>query len=73
MIEIKDEEFLSEREVERIVEEMSSKVKEIFQFENVNRDKIIKILDKNGMDVKKTVSLVKKNLNFYKKYFQASA
>jgi len=68
-----EEEYLSQDEVERTVGEMSDKIREIFGFNEVNKDKVMKILDKNGMDVKRTVSLVKKNLNFYKKYFQASS
>jgi len=62
--------YLTEEEVTLLVATLCDKLKELLGFSNLNQDKVLKILEKNGMDIKRTISLIKKNVNFYKKYFQ---
>jgi hypothetical protein len=63
--------FISEDEVISLMKDLNKKLESFLGFANLDQDKVYKILDKNGMDIKKTMSLIKKNSKFYKKYFQA--
>lgn len=66
-----EEEFISEDELGSLMRDLNQKLEEFLGFSNLDQEKVYKILDKNGMDIKKTMSLIKKNAKFYKKYFQA--
>lgn len=66
----KEEEWLTEEEVNEAMAQFTEEAKKIIKLEQLNQDKVYKILDKNGFEVKKALCLVKKNVTFYIKYFK---
>jgi hypothetical protein len=66
-----ESDFISDDELVSMMRDLNQKLEIFLGFANLDQDKVYKILDKNGMDIKKTMSLIKKNSKFYKKYFQA--
>lgn len=65
-----EEEWLTEEQVQEAMEEFTEEAQKIIKLDQLNQDKVYKILDKNGFEVKKALCLVKKNVNFYIKYFK---
>jgi hypothetical protein len=64
-----DEDFISEEEVGQMIVEFNRKLKEIFKCSDINQEKVYATLAKNNFEMRKAVTLVKKNTSFYRKYF----
>lgn len=67
-----NEEWLSEEEVALAIEQFTEEAMKIIKLDDLNQDKVYKILEKNGFEVRKALCLVKKNVTFYIKYFKIS-
>ena len=65
-----NEDFYSEREIDSMLKTMVEKLKKYLGFEDIDMQKLYKTLEKHGMDVKRSVVLIKKNLPFYRTYFK---
>lgn len=64
-----EDEELSEGEVKEMIEEFTMKLREIFNYKDINQEKVYATLCKNNFEMRKVVTLVKKNVSFYRKYF----
>jgi len=64
-----EEEYVSEEEVHQMMNEFNKKLKEIFKCSEINQEKVYATLCKNNFELRKAVTLVKKNTSFYRKYF----
>lgn len=64
-----EEEFVSDEEVNQMMNEFNRKLREIFKCSEINQEKVYATLCKNNFELRKAVTLVKKNTAFYRKYF----